>query len=1122
MAEQKHGPEKESWGLLFAYLAALGVPSAAVALKWPVVIRHPVLGVVLLVACVMLAGLVGLARQVWRKKYNDRLIDWLGAVIDRRITRFERQYRKHLLSSLRFVDLKGQVDRFFDPDLSDVYVDVALRPGEPGEKLSSSDLAVAGLPVPAEGERKPSALPAVGERKFIADFLGRPQPRVLAVIGAPGSGKTTLLRYTAREMFRPGRSRQIRNVPILLYLRDHVAAIVAEPEAALPALAASALKRYGLPDGAGWLDQRLRAGRCVVMLDGLDEVARQEDRQAISEWVSVQCSRYPGNDFVVTSRPLGYTTAPVEGAILVQTQPFTPAQVHRFVHRWYLAEWRLGTNADDPDITRPAAAEADELLARLQAAPALRALTINPLLLTMIATVHRRSGALPGSRAELYDRICEVLLWRRQEAKNLLRPSHGELTGAQKKRLMRILAFEMMRREISDLSSDEAKKVLRPVLRNMSHELTVDELLHDVASNGLFIERETGVRAFAHHTFQEYLAADHIQDRHQPEVLLSAVSDAWWRETTLLYIARNDAGPVVEACLAAGTLPALTLAFDCEVEARELSLDLRDRLATFRADEFPADAYPQHRQLMRGVTVARHLRDVIETGAGARICSRPVSRGIYQYFLEDTTARGQHRPLDVAADAGADGEDRVVTGMRGSDAVTFVGWINDLTGTPLAYRLPTWDEIRDPGVRAALGRQLGPAAHGVWAAPARPGDPPRLYPIGDGHDTGTISETVIRERLEADFAAMPLTLGVLPLLVHASVAARILRDRAPAGLSCDLSISLGPTVDFLRYLGDTLESGTSRDRVRAFDVAVAQSVAADLHNARSLIRDLDYVPHSVRSGGQVSVDMDRVVARYLARVVARDLHLVRDLVLLGEDKRHGELGLTRNLELARDLGLARDLDLADSPVFGFARNPVRFPVRDLGFRRGNHQLDHVLELELNLNLAHAAVPFLGQALSQMLDFAAFSIPADDPDSYRDPVELTRTGNALAGRFAEAAGIGGVGHALSADSLADLAHRAIGELRARLTADSPQVQWACRVADRFERLAAGVLSREQRVEAPVVPALRIMALCLAAEADALNLPEAGEGFRQMAGVITWLEQRHNGTRPATETIVLAVT
>jgi hypothetical protein len=458
---------------------------------------------VLLLGVALLVGASGLMRELWRKKYNDRVIDWISGGLDRRMARFGGRYREHLLAELRFIDLKGLAGRFYTPDLGDVYVDVALRPRDP-DQVPSSDLPAAG----------PADLPAAGERRLIADFLGRPQPRVLAVIGAPGSGKTTLLRHTARDLCARRLGRR-RSVPMLLYLRDNADRIVAEPQVALPVLVAGALARYGLAEPPGWLERRLRAGECVVLLDGLDEVAQQEDRQAVSDWVAVQITRYPGNDFVVTSRPLGYLSAPIEGAITVQTQPFTSGQVTRFVHGWCLAVERHATGADDPDVTRRAAADAGDLLARLRASPPLRGLTVNPLLLTMIATVHRHHGALPGSRAELYAQICQVLLWRRQEAKKL----HVEPRGVQKERLMRVLAFEIMRRKVRDLTTGEATAILRPPLRRISKDLTPDQFLDDAASSGLFIERENGVRAFAHLTFQEYLAAAHIQDKNLHAIL---------------------------------------------------------------------------------------------------------------------------------------------------------------------------------------------------------------------------------------------------------------------------------------------------------------------------------------------------------------------------------------------------------------------------------------------------------------------------------------------------------------------------------------------------------------------------------------------------------------------------
>ena len=75
--------------------------------------------------------------------------------------------------------------------------------------------------------------------------------------------------------------------------------------------------------------------------------------------------------------------------------------------------------SDDPEAQARAAAGADNLVRRLEQVPALYDLTVNPLLLTMIVNIHRFRGALPDSRTDLYAEICQVMLGRRQDAKNL-------------------------------------------------------------------------------------------------------------------------------------------------------------------------------------------------------------------------------------------------------------------------------------------------------------------------------------------------------------------------------------------------------------------------------------------------------------------------------------------------------------------------------------------------------------------------------------------------------------------------------------------------------------------------------------------------------------------------------
>ena len=88
------------------------------------------------------------------------------------------------------------------------------------------------------------------------------------------------------------------------------------------------------------------------MLDGLDEVARQEDRQDVVDWVEWQIARYRGNDYLITSRPHGYSEYRLERADVLQVHQFTPTQIRQFVKGWYLAVERHSIETDR-DSSKP-------------------------------------------------------------------------------------------------------------------------------------------------------------------------------------------------------------------------------------------------------------------------------------------------------------------------------------------------------------------------------------------------------------------------------------------------------------------------------------------------------------------------------------------------------------------------------------------------------------------------------------------------------------------------------------------------------------------------------------------------------------------------------------------------
>ena len=49
-----------------------------------------------------------------------------------------------------------------------------------------------------------------------------------------------------------------------------------------------------------------------------------------------QIRQYPGNDYVITSRPQGYRDAKIDGADVLQVRGFTTEQVRARADRWDL------------------------------------------------------------------------------------------------------------------------------------------------------------------------------------------------------------------------------------------------------------------------------------------------------------------------------------------------------------------------------------------------------------------------------------------------------------------------------------------------------------------------------------------------------------------------------------------------------------------------------------------------------------------------------------------------------------------------------------------------------------------------------------------------------------------
>lgn len=352
------------------------------------------------------------------------------------------------------------------------------------------------------------------------------------------------------------------------------------------------LRAAALGDFAPVLEQTLRLGRALVLLDGLDEVPEAEGRRdqllrAIDDFAATfgKCR------FLVTCRTYAYREQKwrLPGFGVAVLAVLSKVQVRCFVDRWYAHVAEL-EHRDRDD----AQGSAEGLKRAIFASDRLQALAERPLLLTLMASLHAwHGGTLPEKREELYAAAVDLLLhsWeQRRMVKDkagrpvLPQPSLAEwlrIDRDEVRRLLDRLAFEAHAAQpklegTADIAEKDLVAGLLEVAKNPdARPARLMEFLRDRA--GLLVVRGVGVYTFPHRTFQEYLAACHLTDCDFPEKVAElARGDAErWREVTLLAGAKAARGSSSSVWQLAQTLcdeePAASERSTAEVRGAQLA-----------------------------------------------------------------------------------------------------------------------------------------------------------------------------------------------------------------------------------------------------------------------------------------------------------------------------------------------------------------------------------------------------------------------------------------------------------------------------------------------------------------------------------------------------------------------
>jgi predicted NACHT family NTPase len=226
--------------------------------------------------------------------------------------------------------------------------------------------------------------------------------RPAAIIqGYPGVGKSTLLKYLALYMARRCLKQRSRAVlapltpaltPFLISLGDFANERSRTSGLSLLEYVQLKLSRLHIPGLVFFLEERLDAGQCLMLLDGLDEISdhrmRIEIQREIKEFILTCSDLFDTSShltrFLVTTRVAGYDQAAFPTCPHYTIAELTPEQIDTFLPRWCRAILRL-----DPAFAQAAENEAarferevqqrtEELRTSIYQRPELHTLVENP------------------------------------------------------------------------------------------------------------------------------------------------------------------------------------------------------------------------------------------------------------------------------------------------------------------------------------------------------------------------------------------------------------------------------------------------------------------------------------------------------------------------------------------------------------------------------------------------------------------------------------------------------------------------------------------------------------------------------------------------------------------------
>ncbi len=321
----------------------------------------------------------------------------------------------------------------------------------------------------------------------------------VVITGAPGAGKTTTLAYLALVLAQEMRQHQQSRIPLYFSARDLNPAALPRLTDVPRALNLAADLAAQCPPT--FFPNVFRAGRATVLIDDADLLPADQLQPWLQEWQEAR--------LIISAR------SPIAGFAEFRLPGFRDNDLEPFAMKW---------NTE----------KASAFLVALKTDRVPRALTANPMTLTLLTQVWREGQPLPTQRTALFDAIVENILQDSAETATML--------------------------EGVALAIQRGKPA--------SNEFVAK-------SKGFLRLGKNRTAEFIHELWQAYFAARAL--RHAPtlEPLVEHLTEPAWREVVLFYAGLGEASVLAERLVEQNNFG---LAGWVVAHAREIRTELREAI----------------------------------------------------------------------------------------------------------------------------------------------------------------------------------------------------------------------------------------------------------------------------------------------------------------------------------------------------------------------------------------------------------------------------------------------------------------------------------------------------------------------------------------------------------------